>query len=127
MTVQLAFIESRMRSPTKRVTDTQRLLWAIKPLTDVWSGMPLSFLTTFLMVALEEGQGVGDLARAYGISDRRVMSRFLLGLTKKPSDRDRGLDLLEFRTHPTNKQKKAIYLTDKGRDLLSKMLRPIGG
>jgi hypothetical protein len=127
MTVQSAFIESRMRSPTKHVTDTQRLLWAIKPLTDAWSGMPLSFLTTFLMVALEEGQGVGDLARAYGISDRRVMSRFLLGLTKKPGDRDRGLDLLEFRTHPTNRQKKAIHLTDKGRDLLSKMIRPIGG
>jgi hypothetical protein len=108
MSVQSAFIESRMRSPTKHVTDTQRLLWAIKPLTDVWSGMPLSFLTTFLMVALEEGLGVGDLARAYGISDR-------------------GLDLLEFRTHPTNKQKKAIHLTDKGRDLLSKMIRPIGG
>jgi hypothetical protein len=127
MTVQSAFIESRKRSPTKRVIDTQRLLWAIKPLTDVWSGMPLSFLTTFLMVALEEGRGVGDLARAYGISDRRLMSRFLLGLTKKPSDRDRGLDLLEFRTHPTNKQKKAVYLTDKGRDLLSNMLRSIGG
>jgi hypothetical protein len=112
---------------TNRVTDKQRLLWAIKPLADVWAGMPLSFLTTFLLVALEEGQGVGDLARAYGMPDRRVMSRFLLGLSKKPGDRDRGLDLLELRPHPTNKQKKAIYLTDKGRDLLSNMLRPIGG
>lgn len=115
-----------MRSPAKRVTDTQRLLWTIKPLTDVWAGMPLSYLTTFLLVAIEEGQGVGDIARAYGTSDRRVMSRFLRGLAKKPSDRGReGEDLLEFRRHPTNKQKKAIYLSGKGRDLLSKMLRPI--
>jgi hypothetical protein len=116
------------QKPSKRV-DTQRLLRAIKPLTDVWAGMPLSYLTTFLLVALEEGQRVGEIARASGMSyaDRRTMTRFLRGLSKKPDERNRGIDLLVFRPAQSDPkagitQKKEAILINKGRELLTNML-----
>ena len=112
---------------TKRASDARRLLLAIRPLADVRSPMPLSYLKTFLLVASEEGRGVSEIARDFGIAHerRRIMTRFIQNLTKKPRKLHRGLDLLEVRPHPTIKRKKAIFLSDKGRDLLAKMLQPI--
>jgi hypothetical protein len=111
---------------TKRELDARRLLLAIKPLADVRSPMPLSYLKTFLLVASEEGRGVSEIARDFGIAHerRRIMTRFIQNLTKKPRKLHRGLDLLEVRAHPTIKRKKAIFLSTKGRNLLSKMLQP---
>jgi hypothetical protein len=36
----------------------QALLWALKSLTNLRASMPLPCVTTFLMVALDEGKGV---------------------------------------------------------------------
>ena len=41
----------------------QVLLWTLKPLINLRGSIPLPFVTTFLMVALDEGQGVSTYAR----------------------------------------------------------------
>jgi DNA-binding MarR family transcriptional regulator len=112
---------------TKRASDVRRLLLAIKPLADMRSPMPLSYLKTFLLVASEEGRGVSEIAREFGLAHerRRIMTRFIQSLTKKPRKLHRGLDLLEVRPHQSIKRKKAIFLSDKGRELLARMLQPI--
>jgi DNA-binding MarR family transcriptional regulator len=91
------------------------------------SAMPLSYLKTFLLVADDEGRGISEIAREFGISNehRRLMTRFIQNLTKKPRRLHRGLDLLEVRKHPTMARKKAVFLSEKGRALLERMLEPL--
>ena len=52
--------------------EIQSLLWALKPLSNLRGSIPLRFVTTFLMVALDEGKGVNAYARAVG-THRSVM------------------------------------------------------
>jgi hypothetical protein len=54
----------------------QCLLWALKPLSNLRGSIPLTYVTTFLMVALDKGKGVGAYARDLGIH-RWTMSRYL--------------------------------------------------
>ena len=56
--------------------DIQSLLWVLKPLANLCGPISLSFVTTFVTVALEEGKGVNAYARAVGIH-RSAMSRYL--------------------------------------------------
>lgn len=118
-----------MRAPSKRVTDAQRLLWAIKPLADLWGGMPLTSVATLLLIATDEGRGVSELARAYGMArlDRRLMSRYIHRLSKEPRDYGPGLDLVEVRPDLNDPKglKKEVVLSDRGRDVLSKMVRAL--
>jgi hypothetical protein len=56
------------------------LLWTLKPLVDLRKkSIPLPFVTTFLMVALDEGRGVNEYARAVGLH-RWYMSRYLYNI-----------------------------------------------
>jgi len=66
-----------IRQSDKR--DIQTLLSALKPLDNLRGSIPLPFVTTFLMVALDEGKGVCAYARAVGIH-RAAMSRYLLDI-----------------------------------------------
>jgi DNA-binding MarR family transcriptional regulator len=69
-------------------------------------------VTTFLMVALEEGKGVNAYARAVGI-DRSSMSRHLRDI----GSRAKNGGLIKVEPHPTDSQRRQVFLTDKGRSV----------
>jgi hypothetical protein len=60
----------------------QILLWALKPLSSLRGCIPLPFVTTFLMVALNQGEGVCAYARMMGMH-RAIMSRYLRAIQKR--------------------------------------------
>ena len=96
--------------------DIQSLLWALKPLANLRGSIPLSYVTTFLMVALEEGKGVNAYARAVGI-DRSSMSRYLRDIGSRAKNGGPGLGLVTVEPHPTDAQRCQVFLTDKGRSV----------
>lgn len=102
----------------------QELLWAFKPLLNLRRPMPLPFVTAFLMVALEEGKGVNEYARALGM-DRGATSRSLHAIGDRARSGDLGLGLITFRSHPTDPLRSQIFLTVKGRSMAKQFLQQL--
>ena len=110
-----------MMSSNKRVVQT--LLAALKPLTNLRGSIPLPYVTTFLMVALDEGKSVSTYARAVGVKDRRVMSRYLRDIGDRARNGGPGLGLVTITPHPAHPQRRQVLLTVKGRSIAKSMLR----
>lgn len=109
--------------------DIQSFLWALQPLVGLRGSIPLSYVTTFLMVALEEGKGVNAYARAVGIG-RGSMSRHLREIGRRAKNGGPGLGLVKVQPHPTDLQRCQVLLTDKGRSVsrtISQRLRRMDG
>lgn len=96
--------------------EIQSLLWALKPLSNLRGSIPLRFVTTFLMVALDEGKGVNAYARAVGVH-RSVMSRYLRQIGDRARNGGPGLGLVAIKRHPTDLLKYQVFLTNKGRSI----------
>lgn len=96
----------------KRVA--QALLWALKPLANLRRPMPLPSLTAFLMIALDEGQGVNVYARGAGI-DRAAMSRTLHAIGDRARNGGPGLGLIKIEPRLSDPARTRIFLTSKGR------------
>ncbi|MGA2894386.1 MAG: MarR family winged helix-turn-helix transcriptional regulator [Xanthobacteraceae bacterium] len=96
--------------------DLRSLLSALKPLANLRGSIPLPFVTTFLMVALDEGKGVGAYARAVGIH-RAVMSRYLYDIGARARNGGPGLGLVAIEPHPKIPRRKQVFLTAKGRSI----------
>jgi hypothetical protein len=117
-------------SATKRVANgsdeivVQALLWALKPLANLRGAVSLSAVTTFLMVALDEGKGVNTYARALG-RDRRSVSRCLHDIGGRARNGGEGLGLISVDPHPTHPQKSQVHLTAKGLSLKREVLRQV--
>ncbi len=113
--------------PLTRPSDKRAIqahLWALKPLTNLRGSIPLPYVTTFLMVALDEGKGVGEYARDVGIH-RAAMSRYLrcIGGRARYGGPGLGLVTIEPRPghgHPNSRQ---VLLTAKGRSLAKEIFK----
>jgi hypothetical protein len=117
----LASFSNRGRSPMTddRFTNEniiQALLWALKPLTNLRGSIPLPFVITFLFVALDEGKGVCDYARATGFH-RSMMSRYLRDIGDRARNGGPGLGLVTIERHPKYAHRSQVILTVKGRAL----------
>lgn len=84
--------------------------------------MPLQYVTTFLLVALDEGQCVAEYARKLGVSPS-VMSRHLLDIGERNRHMEAGFGLVTFRKNPMNERENQIFLTDKGRAVYQQITR----
>jgi hypothetical protein len=102
----------------------QALLWALKPLANLRGSVPLSAVTTFLMVALDEGKGVNAYARAMGIH-RSAMSRCLHDIGGRARSGGPGLGLVSIDPHPTVSQRSQVRLTAKGRSIAQEVFRQV--
>lgn len=102
----------------------QALLWALRPLSNLHRPMPLPFMTAFLMVALDEGKGVNDYARAVGIH-RAAMSRNLHAIGDRARNCGPGLGLVTIEPHPANPIKSRVFLTAKGRSIADQMFQQL--
>ncbi len=120
--------EPAIRQGDKRVIQT--LLWALTPLMNLRGSIPLPFLTIFLMVVLDEGKCVSEYARAFGVKDRRMMSRYLRDIGERARNGGPGLGLVTVEQLPTHSRARArVRLTAKGRSvakaILQQMRRPV--
>jgi hypothetical protein len=119
--------DSRIGPSDKRAIQT--LLWALKPLVNLRGSIPLPFVTTFLMVALDEGKGVGNYASAIGVS-RFAMSRYLRDIGNRARNGGPGLGLVTIEPHPIDPRRRQVFLTAKGRsvanDVFQQMRRTRG-
>ena len=102
----------------------QTLLWALKPLSNLRGSIPLPFVTTFLMVALDEGKGVSAYARALGIS-RTAMSRYLRDIGDRARNGGPGLGLVTMQPNPTHSSRRPVVLTAKGRATARQIFEPM--
>ena len=102
----------------------QALLRALKPLANLRGSVPLSAVTTFLMVALDEGKGVNAYARAVGIH-RSSMSRCLHDIGGRARSGGPGLGLVTIDPHPTASQRSQVHLTAKGRSIAQEVFKQV--
>jgi hypothetical protein len=102
----------------------QALLWALKPLANLRGSLPLPAVTTFLLVALDEGKGVGAYAQAFGMH-RSMMSRYLHDLADRARNGGPGLGLIAILSHPTHPRRRQIFLTERGRLIAGRIFRQI--
>ena len=94
----------------------QSLLRTLKPLLNLRASIPLPFVTTFLFVALDEGKGVNEYARAAGIH-RAAMSRYLRDIGDRARNGGPGLGLVAVVQDDPGVKKTRVVLTAKGRQL----------
>jgi DNA-binding MarR family transcriptional regulator len=102
----------------------KKLLAALDILCHTKETIPVQAVRTFLMVALNEGEGVLDYAEKLGIS-QSVASRHLLDI----GDRDRymkpGLGWITQRLDPINRRKHQALLTGTGKALAHRICRAL--
>jgi hypothetical protein len=102
----------------------KRMLLAHEAFREIRGDMPLQYVTSFLLVAEEEGLGVTEYATRAGVS-QSVMSRHLLDI----GDRDRhmadGFGLVHKRQDPLELRKQRVFLTDKGRAVAQRIIRAL--
>ncbi len=94
----------------------QTLLSALEPLSALRGSIPLPYVTTFLLIALEEGKGVNTYAREVGMH-RSAMSRYLRDIGARARNGGKGLGLVTVREHPTDPVRSQVFLTAKGRSI----------
>ena len=102
----------------------QRLLWALKPLVNLRGSIPLPYAIVFLLVALDEGNGVTSYARALGIHRWR-MSRYLRDIGARARRGGPGLGLVSVEHDGPRSTK--VFLTDKGRAVAADVFRQLRG
>jgi DNA-binding MarR family transcriptional regulator len=111
----------------KKLSDEDRaavrgLMGSLEPFRALRGTMPLQYVIAFLLVAEEEGLGVGEYAQRAGVSVS-VMSRHLLDIGDRNRHMEEGFGLVTYRANPVELRKHEYMLTDKGRALLHKCTR----
>lgn len=111
----------------KRLADEDRaavkaLMGSLEPFRSLRATMPLQYVIAFLLVAEEEGLGVGEYAQRAGVANS-VMSRHLLDIGDRNRHMEEGFGLVTYRANPQNLRQHEYMLTDKGRALLHKCMR----
>ncbi len=76
----------------------------------------------FLLVAVDEGNGVSYYARALGVHRWR-MSRYLRDIGSRNRSGGPGLGLVTVEQDPTNPRWSKVVLTDKGRTVAEDVFR----
>ena len=84
------------------------------------SHMPLAWITTLLLVALDEGKGGAHYAREANLHRAR-MSRHLHYLGDK-NGRKAGLGLLEIKIDPVRADRRQVFLTQEGRAVVAAII-----
>jgi DNA-binding MarR family transcriptional regulator len=86
--------------------------------------MPLQQAIAFLLVAEDEGLGVGEYAQLANVS-QSVMTRNLLDLGERNRNKGPGFGLLEQRMDPVNMRRHQTFLTPDGRALVRRLIHAL--
>jgi DNA-binding MarR family transcriptional regulator len=115
-------VEPAIEQTRKR--DIESLLRTLKPLANLRGSIPLPFVTTFLMIALDEGKGVNAYARAVGIH-RAAMSRYIRNIGDQARNGRPGLGLVRVEPNPAHPRSTKVILTTKGRSISNAMFQKL--
>lgn len=99
----------------------RRLLNVVQCIRSVDPTMPIQGLAALLTIAIEEGQNINSVADKTAMA-QSAASRNISSLTDWDWRKKPGLNLVEYRTDPMNLSQKTLYLTDKGRSLIQKIV-----
>lgn len=92
----------------------RRLFLALQPFRDLNPSMPLSHITAYLLVGIDEGKGVADYAKKIDLSPT-VMTRNLLDIGDRNRQREPGLGLITQERDLLDLRKHNATVTPKGR------------
>lgn len=98
------------------------LMGALEPFRSIRPTMPLQYVTTFLLVAIDEGKSVAEYATKAGVSTS-VMSRHLLDIGERNRHLEKGFGLISYKPNPMDLRIHEVFLTDKGRALAHQIIR----
>jgi DNA-binding MarR family transcriptional regulator len=82
--------------------------------------MPVNYVMTFLLIALNEGATLKDLQDKAGL-EQSTVSRNVAALSERHRAGKPGYDLVEVRPFPDNFRFKCVTLKPKGRALVRKL------
>jgi DNA-binding MarR family transcriptional regulator len=99
-------------------------LSALEPFREIRQTMPLQYVVSFLLVAVDEGRGVTEYAERAGVS-QSVMSRHLLDLGDRNRHKEPGFGLVTYKPSMENLSKHEYYLTPKGKGVAHRILREL--
>lgn len=102
----------------------EALLAALEPFRNIRPTMPLQYVYTFLLVALEEGLGVNDYAKKAGVS-QSVMSRHLLDIGDRNRYMEEGFGMVTQRADPMELRKHQVLLSNKGKGVANQIIRAL--
>jgi hypothetical protein len=89
------------------------LLAALKPISDRDSHVPVAWIKTLLLVALDEGKGVAHYSRSAKVH-RAVMSQYLHCISDKRQTAKSGLGLVKVKIDPVRADRRQVFLTKEG-------------
>jgi DNA-binding MarR family transcriptional regulator len=92
------------------------LYLALKPFWKTRTGIPVSYLMTFLAVGFDEGKGVAEYADIQEVSPT-VMTRNLLDIGDRNRNREEGLGLITQERDLFDLRKHNARMTPKGKSL----------
>ena len=112
-------------SPDRR--PLHALLAALKPISDRDSHIPVAWIKTLLLVALDEGKGVAHYSRAAKVH-RMIMSRYLhcIGDKKRSGRNNPGLGLVEVKIDPVRADRRQVFLTEEGHAVVAAIIAQFG-
>jgi DNA-binding MarR family transcriptional regulator len=102
--------------------ELRKLLAALEPFRTLRPTMPLQYVVAFLLVALEEGRGVGEYGRKAGVS-QSVMSRHLLDIGDRNRYMEEGFGLITQRPDPLELRKHQVMLSNRGKAVAQQIVR----
>jgi DNA-binding MarR family transcriptional regulator len=100
----------------------QDLLAALECFRELRRDMPLQYVVSYLLVALEEGLGPTEYGTKIGVS-QPVMSRHLLDIGDRNRNKTEGFGLITQRPDPMHLSKHQALLTGKGKALAHRLVR----
>lgn len=105
--------------------DALRALYvALKPFRDINPSMPLSYITAYLLVGMNENKGVAEYAKQVDISPT-VMTRNLLDIGERNRQREPGFGLITQTRDLYDLRKHNARPTPKGKALANHVLAAI--
>ena len=119
-----AIMRTGSLSETERDMLQKRVMGFMDEMRKVRPTMPLQHAYTFMLVALNEGQGVQEYAELADVS-QSVMTRNLLDLGERNRRREPGYGLVMQRMDPMDMRRHQTFLTPEGKALLRRIVHAV--
>jgi DNA-binding MarR family transcriptional regulator len=105
-------------------TTLRRLLSAVNTVRLIDAAMPIQTFAAFLVISIQEGQTINQVGDKIGLTQSSA-SRNVSALSDWDWRKKEGLKLVEYRQDPMNLSVKNIYLTGKGKQLMTHLVNAI--
>lgn len=102
----------------------QRVLRSLKVFKVLNERMPMNYVLSFMVVAVDEGKSVTEYAQMLGVNNT-TMSRHLLDIGPFNRNHEEGYGLIEYRPDPLERRRHQYYLTHKGKQFVEMILSEV--